>query len=140
MTGDANTEKHFHFHVENYQEIDALTGAAADKKRAVVSNEAGESMTYEIVGDFDVRVTTGSSLPFAKAEKTNMSMQLFDRQVIDNEELLKNLDYPNYEEVLRRMEIKKQADMQQQMAMQQQQAMQGPPPKGPPAPSGPPAA
>ena len=52
---------------------------------------------------FDVKVNTGSSLPFSTAEKEQKALNLFDRGVIDAEELLKILDYPNREEILNRM-------------------------------------
>jgi hypothetical protein len=61
---------------------------------------------YQMRGKFDVRVTTGSSLPFSKAEKEQRLLNLFDRQIIDAEEVLKSLEYPNYEALLQRMEQK----------------------------------
>jgi hypothetical protein len=56
----------------------------------------------------DVRVTSGSALPYAKAQKTNAAMQYYTNQAIDREELLKSVNWPNYEEVLRRMQEKEQ--------------------------------
>lgn len=52
---------------------------------------------------FDVKVSTGSSLPFSTAEKEQKALNLFDRGVIDAEELLNVLDYPNREEILMRL-------------------------------------
>jgi len=72
---------------------------------------------YQVTGKFDVRVSTGSGLPFAKQEKVSKAFELFDRQVIDDEELLKSIDYPNREAVLVRMNEKK-AQMAQQQAQQ----------------------
>lgn len=66
---------------------------------------------------FDVRVNTGSTLPFTTADREQKALNLFDRQVIDAEELLKILDFPNREEILERMSVK-QAEMQQAAAMQ----------------------
>jgi hypothetical protein len=43
-------------------------------------------------------------------------MQLFDRQIIDAEEVLKNIKYPNAEAVLKRM-AEKQAQAAQAEAM-----------------------
>ncbi len=45
-------------------------------------------------------------------------------QVIDDEELLKDMDYPNYQQVLQRNAQKKQANMQQQMQMKSQLHME----------------
>jgi hypothetical protein len=47
---------------------------------------------------------------------------LFDRKIIDNEEVLKRMDYPNYSAVIQRMQI-----AAQQAAAAQ--AAAGPPPK-----------
>ena len=65
---------------------------------------------------FDVKINTGSSLPFEKSRVEQTSFNLFDRGVIDAEELLKNIKYPNAEQVLKRMAEK---------AAQQAQAQQG---------------
>lgn len=66
---------------------------------------------------FDVRVNTGSSLPFTTADKEQKALNLFDRQVIDAEELLNILDFPNREEIIKRME-QKQAEAEQQAALE----------------------
>lgn len=52
---------------------------------------------------FDVRVNTGSTLPFTTADKEQKALNLFDREVIDAEELLSVMDYPNREEILERV-------------------------------------
>ncbi len=62
---------------------------------------------YQATGKFDVRVSSGSGLPFAKQDKVNNAFELFDRQVIDEEELLKTIDFPNWETVLTRVNEKK---------------------------------
>lgn len=78
----------------------------------------GKTVDRVLMGEFDVKVNTVSSLPFAKAERDQRSFQLYDRQVIDAEELLKNIDYPNAKAVLDRMAQRQQAAAQ---AQQQQQ-------------------
>lgn len=67
----------------------------------------GDEVVMPVKGMLDVRVATGSTLPFAKAEKEQKSLELFDRGIIDEEEVLKNLDYPNWESVLQRVQEKK---------------------------------
>lgn len=123
VSGDQQAEKYFYFHVEKLEGQDEM-GNPVTKRMAHITSHNGSSKQVEIQGDFDVRVSTGSSLPFAKDAKGDMAMDLFKLQVIDDEELLKNLDYPNYEQVLQRVKMQKQQTQQTQMQMatQMQQA------------------
>lgn len=70
--------------------------------------EAEQTRERIIQGQFDISITTGSSLPFAKAEKENRLYSLFDRGIIDAEEVLKGMDYPNAKDVIQRMQVKAQ--------------------------------
>lgn len=119
VSGDQNADQFFYFHVEKLETTDA-NGNTVTKRMAHITDHQGQSKIIEIEGDFDVRVSTGSSLPFAKAAKGDQSMKLFQLGVIDDEELLKSLDYPNYEAVLQRVQQKKAQASQQQMQMQHQ--------------------
>ena len=76
--------------------------------------ESDKFQEFKKVGQFDVRVNTGSGLPFAKQNKVNKAFELFDRQVIDDQELLKIIDFPNWEAVLQRVTQKKQEAAQAQ--------------------------
>ena len=109
LTNDQNVTQFFKMRVEPYARADGSEG-----KRALVEQynadgqmdpETGLSV-YEIAGDFDVKVATGSALPFAKAEKEAKLNGLFDRGIIDAEEVLKQSEYPNYQAVLQRMQEK----------------------------------
>ncbi len=71
---------------------------------------------YQLRGRLDVRVTTGSSLPFSKVEAQQRAYALYDRGIIDAEEVLKSLDYPNWEAIQQRMAAK----AEQQAAAQAQ--------------------
>jgi hypothetical protein len=55
-------------------------------------------------GLFDLSVTSGTSLPYAKDKRANLAMTLFDKQVIDQEEVLNAVDWPNKEKVRQRMQ------------------------------------
>jgi hypothetical protein len=94
-------------------------------------NEGGQQVPGEvrkmiIMGDFDIRVSTGSDLPFEAADKERKALALFDRQIIDAEEVLDQLNYPNKDKILARMQ---QLQIQaQQQAMAQQQQGQAPQP------------
>ena len=78
----------------------------------------GDIKEFIVNGDFDLRVKTGSDLPFEIADVERKALSLFDRGIIDEEEVLTRLEYPNKEKVLERL-----AQRQEQMA--QQQAQQG---------------
>jgi len=71
----------------------------------------------QAAGKLDVKVTTGSTLPFAKAEKEQKLLQLFDRGIVDQQEVLQGTDFPNWEAVLQRVTERQQAAA----AAQQQQ-------------------
>jgi hypothetical protein len=134
LTNKEGANKYFKFHVEHREEpsdgsIPGLpAGTPKIKKVAVVrdyiKNDLGqmvpsdESNEYEIRGEMDVRVNTISGLPFSKQETEQRVLNLFDRQIIDREEVLKRFDYPNAELITQRM---KQA--------QDEMAQSAPPPK-----------
>jgi hypothetical protein len=84
---------------------------------------------------FDVKVNTGSSLPAAKADKTNLAFKYFESGAFDALELLKATDYPNAEAVYARVQERKMQEAQKQAAMSAPPpAPGGPPPQGPPPP------
>ncbi len=123
LTNNEGVSKYFKMHVEPYPREDGTDG-----RRVIVQKYNEQGMldpetglkTFELRGKFDVRVATGSSLPFAKAERDNKLFALFDRQIIDSEEVLKTSEYPNWQAVVQRMEQKKLLEAQAQMAAQGQ--------------------
>jgi hypothetical protein len=143
VTGDDNGFKYFKFHVETMLDVqgnpilgdDGLPRKKAIKRDFVQNQETGkisesiDATEFEIHGKFDVRVSTGSSLPFAKNEAAEKAIKLYTLVqppgggVIDDEELLKALDYPNWEAVLARLNQKRA--QQAQIAAQNP----GPPPR-----------
>lgn len=126
LTGDQGASQYFRMHVEPLDD--------GTKKMTVTpytdngQEDVAATAEFGIRGAFDVKVATGSSLPFARAEKQGELEKLFQLGIIDAEEVLKGSDYPNYEAVLQRVDAKKQADAQAAAAAQ-------PPPKGAPAPA-----
>lgn len=79
-------------------------------------NGQGGVAQIPIKGRVDVKIQSGSALPFAKAQKMTNAKELFAAGAIDREELLKSIDWPNYEKVLMRVEAAEaqQAQMQVQ--------------------------
>lgn len=128
LTNKEGANKYFKFYVED-KEVDDGSGQPPkkekfaiirdyvqnDKNQLVPSNEQRE---YQVRGDFDIIVNTVSGLPFSEAQKQDKLMGLFSAGVIDAEEVLKGIDYPNYQAVLARVQ-------QQQAAASQAAAPQG---------------
>ena len=75
-------------------------------------------------GDFDVDVTSGTSLPFMKQQRSDQAQQLFQMKAIDQTSLLDVLDWPEKEKVEQRMD-KQQQETAQQSSQQPQPAAQG---------------
>ncbi len=127
LTNDQGAANYFKMHVEPY---DHPTDGQMYRIHYQPFTEDGQidpdqKVSFETRGKLDCKVSTGSSLPFAKDQLENKLFAMFDRGIIDNEEVLKRSDYPNYEAVMQRM----------QKAAAQQQAQQPPGGgKGPPKP------
>lgn len=123
VTDDQNVVKYFKFHVDMVDDpkhiVDPTNPQPAPKVKVARVREfnegedgkhyLGDEKQYEITRRFDVKVSTGSALPFEKQRVEQQSYALFDRQIIDAEEVLKNIRYPNYQMVSQRMAEKAQA-------------------------------
>ena len=104
----------FRFEVEDRDGGKVGKATPFDKDgRAEIENQ----MEFILKGEFDVRATTSSGLPFAKAEKERRLLNLFDRGIIDAEEVLRGIELPNWEAILERVQAKQaeaaQAEQQQ---------------------------
>lgn len=119
ITGPNETvQQYFKFSIEDRQAPTGETVKVAKVQQLdPESGLAHEPKEFPVHGQFDVRVTTGSGLPFAKAEKSNLAMTLYDRGILDAQEVLTAVDYPNKEIVLERLKARQEAAAQQE-AMQ----------------------
>ncbi len=54
-------------------------------------------------GDWDLRVGAGSTLPVSKSVMSQMAIQMFQMQAIDQRALLENVEFPDYEKIIQRM-------------------------------------
>lgn len=116
LTGDDGADKYFKMHIQKLPE----GGYKAFVNRYTENNlESPYTEEYELRGKLDVRVTTGSSLAFSKTQNEQQTYALFDRGIIDAEEVLKRLEYPNYEAILQRKAEMEQKQAQQQAAQSQ---------------------
>jgi hypothetical protein len=121
ITNDQGATQYFKMHVEPYDKTHEATGEpTGEKGRQVILQPIQEDgtqslddvRTYQMRGKFDVKVVTGSSLPFAKAEKEARLKWLYEDKIIDATEVLKGLDYPNYQAIIDRMTQQAQQDAQ----------------------------
>lgn len=77
-----------------------LVRIKTDGSGQIVSQEV---QSMNVKGVPDIRITSGSALPFAKAQKAATALQYLNAGAIDAEEMLKAVDWPNYQQVLERM-------------------------------------
>lgn len=114
ITDNQNATKYFKFHVDTKDVLHPETGQPTGEQVRVakVRNYGkgddgkfylGIENEYEIRQRFDVKIAAGSALPFEKDRVEQQSFNLFDRHIIDAEEVLKNIRYPNADAVLKRM-------------------------------------
>jgi hypothetical protein len=122
LTGKDGTERFFKMHIEKQQDGTSKAVVQRFTDTGMIHPKVDE---YQLRGQLDVRVTTGSSLPFSKTEAQQRAYQLFDRGIIDSEEVLKSLEYPHWEAIQQRMQEKAAAQAQAQA----QQQPQGSPPR-----------
>lgn len=117
--------EYFEFHVEKtengYQPV--VKNYRFDRAREDYVPDQNYQTLNETKGLFDIKVVSGTALPFAKAKRENLAMQLFDRKVIDEEDLLSALEYPGKDEIIRKVQERK---------AQAEQAAAAPPAGGPP--------
>jgi hypothetical protein len=107
VTGRDGGQRYFKFSTENVEfEGERLTKVIItelEKDEMTGKMMPKETEERVLAGEFDVKVSTVSGLPFAKAEREQKLFALYDRQIIDAEELLKGIEFPNAEAVLQRM-------------------------------------
>jgi hypothetical protein len=103
---------------EMNQEIDPVTGQ--------VKMVPSPTQIFEIKGNLDIRITTGTTLPFAKARRKQEAKELYQLGIYDEEDLLTDLEHPRKESVLQKLQERKamQAEQQAAMAAQGQQPLQ----------------
>jgi len=81
--------------------------------------EVVEFSGLQLKTDPDIKIVAGSSMPTSKTTKFEQAVIMLRLNVIDREEFLKYIEYPNAEAIVQRMNEKEQ--QQQEMMIQQQQ-------------------
>jgi hypothetical protein len=114
VTNSEGATKYFKMSVEKVQQEDGSEKSMASIREYGANAEGqpveGNVRQYLINGRFDVRVNTESALPFTKSDNETKTLNLFDRGIIDEEEVLKNLEYPGRDAVLARLKNREQCD------------------------------
>jgi hypothetical protein len=131
ISNNPNAAKYFKFHITESEDEQGTVSKTATIQ-PFETNEMGEQMWMEpqeikIKSRVDIRFAVGTSLPFAKAAKAQLAEKLFDKQIIDAEEYLTQIDYPNKEKIIEKL------NRQQQMSAAPAPGMSGPGAPPPPA-------
>lgn len=64
----------------------------------------GEAFGPDMIVPMKLSVVSGSTMPRSEVQRREEALTLYDKQAIDNEELLKTLDWPKADEVVNRMQ------------------------------------
>lgn len=131
ITGkDGQAAQYFKFMVEDKPVVDEMGQETGKQKIATYSQYVpgdmggGEFATPKQVplkSSLDVRISTGTALPFMKAKRDSQAERLFDKGVLDAEDFLATIEYPNKEQIVEKWK-------QRQEMMAQQAAAGAPPP------------
>jgi hypothetical protein len=124
ITGNENWPQYFEFYIQNTEQ-----GYVMNRKRHMPQPETGKyvpetgfSQIGPSKGVFDIKVQSGTSLPFAKEQRMNLAMQLRKQSDLSREGLYEALEWPNSQEELQRMA---EQEAQQAQAAQQAAMMKG---------------
>ena len=142
LTNKDDSQKYFKLHIERIEQPEGGYSRKATVRGYTMGEDGRytedlEAREYLLRGDFDVKVSTGSSLPFAKAEKASMAFKMMEAGAIDELELLKAVDWPNAEGVYQEVQARQKQRAMDKMQMEAQAAA---PPAPPQSPAGPPPA
>ncbi len=113
MTNVDGSQYFLKFHVDTVQDKDGNLKKQATIHKYGDNGEEQEVSQLILAGDLDIKVQAGSDLPFEASDKERKALALFDRQIIDAEEVLTQLQYPNKEKLLMRLQERQQLAAQQ---------------------------
>jgi hypothetical protein len=81
-----------------------------------------EPRELQLKGNLDVKIQTGTALPFAKAQREAQATKLLEMGIYDEEDYLEDIQHPRKDKVLEKLSQRKQ--MQAEAAAAEQQALQ----------------
>lgn len=85
------------------------------KKFAAAVSEYGYA--DPILFDFDITIQTDSTLPMDKQSRANLALRLWETKLIDREAALEDIQHPNREKIIQRIEKKEQEARQQRQGI-----------------------
>ena len=130
LTGDENSGRFFKIAIDEKvdEENQAKTRVMA-MQEFNTDPETGEVIPSDIreieaKGNLDVIITTGTTLPFAKAQREARADKLFQLGIYDEADYLEDIQHPRADKVLQKLTQRKKAEAEAAQAefQQQQQA------------------
>lgn len=117
ITNKQGANEYFKFQVEDGEDGRVAVFSKFEEQQDGSFAQSAQ-IKESVKNELDIFVETGSSLPFAKFEREQRLYGLFDRGIIDAEEVLTGLDYPNKEALLERMAQAQQAQAEAEAQQQ----------------------
>lgn len=117
ITGKQGVEQYFKFSVDSITDESGQVQQYVANVQQLQTDEFGNVIEsspqqYQIKGDFDVVVNTGSELPFRRAEREAKALQLLQLGIIDVEEYLNEIKWPNKEKTIVKYQERQAAQAQ----------------------------
>ncbi len=109
LTNNENAADYFKISITDVQDEMGETSKIATVvkyKQMPDGYVAQDAKQYPVKSALDVKISVGSTLPFAKAENRAISERFYDKGIIDAEELLTQVEYPNKEKIIERMKAR----------------------------------
>lgn len=119
ITGEGGNPEYYEIFIDKtaegyvYHQRKYMESEGEDGTKTFATNEDAWKISKPSRGLFDISVVSGTSLPFAKEKRASQSLQLFDREIIDQEEVLTAVEWPNKEAVTQRMAVAAKAAAKQ---------------------------
>jgi hypothetical protein len=115
ISNNPEASKYFKFHITEAQDEEgnvSKTAIVQPFDMDDMGNQAwSEPREVKIKSRVDIKFAVGTSLPFAKAQKAALAEKLFSQGIIDAEEYLTQIDYPNKEKIIEKLNQKQAAGM-----------------------------
>lgn len=88
----------------------------AFKRAELIRDDITDEERRRFFTNFRFKVTPLSSLPMNRMQRALLAQELFKMGVVDDQEVLAQAEYPNYEEVLKRTRVKQMSGLMPQAA------------------------